>query len=159
MLLAHPMDLEKALAELAILLKPMGPGIAMSFIRTLVNSWCSSRRFHDPTQMPCIFGCTDATDALSHYLVCDPLWTITTCAACLDTSWLSRDIPHKLCLMNPSHRSILLMVLTHRVYHRLKLGYTGRIHVAQDANNFDEIPLLSFEVARLIANDLHLVQL
>ena len=63
-----------------------------------------------------------------------------------------------MCLMNPSRRSILLMVLTHRVYHWLKLGYIGRIHAAQDANNFDEIHLLAMEVACLLAKDLKFVQ-
>ncbi len=39
-------------------------------IRTWANSWCTSARFHEPTLLPCLFGCSGKPDDLLHYCFC-----------------------------------------------------------------------------------------
>ena len=52
-------------------------------LRTLLNSWATSRRYHENIQLSCVFGCgslhpllpgSDVSDSLAHYLVCPCLW-------------------------------------------------------------------------------------
>ena len=37
-------------------------------LKTWVNSWATSRRYHEAVQLPCLFGCKDGVDKQSHYL-------------------------------------------------------------------------------------------
>ena len=49
--------------------------IATSAVKTFLNSWTTTRRFHKQTRLKCIFGCTDKPDCALHYcLECTPLW-------------------------------------------------------------------------------------
>ena len=59
--------------------KRVGPGIMMTVIKSILNSWVTSHRFHEDVQLHRIFGCEGCRDTLSHYLVCDPFWTLLIC--------------------------------------------------------------------------------
>ena len=50
-------------------------GVAMMYIKTMTNSWFTSKRLANAgvPQLNCIFGCVDCVDDLSHYLQCDVL--------------------------------------------------------------------------------------
>ena len=53
--------------------------VATSYIKTVVNAWTTSRRYHEPILLSCIFGCSGGChdeDDVSHYLRCPALWGI-----------------------------------------------------------------------------------
>ncbi len=46
----------------------------MRVLKTWVNSWHTSDRYHESVRLPCIWGCADALDKLSHYVMCPYLF-------------------------------------------------------------------------------------
>ena len=57
----------------------------MMVLKTIVNSWTSSYRYHESVLLECVFGChllhplppgAAYHDSLEHYLVCKKLWRI-----------------------------------------------------------------------------------
>ena len=43
---------------------------AMCVIKTWTNSWSTSYRYHEPVLLPCLLGCQEGKDDLSHYVDC-----------------------------------------------------------------------------------------
>ena len=90
---------------------------AIRIIKTWVNSWATSRRYHEPVILPCLFGCAGdgSTDDLSHYVMCPHLFTIlsklTDAPAC----------PVKrLGLSTPTKHSLLTVSCMFSGYHAVK---------------------------------------
>ncbi len=50
----------------AKLLKKFRAHDAMRVIKSWVNSWATSDRYHEPVILPCLFGCVGAVDILDH---------------------------------------------------------------------------------------------
>ena len=48
--------------------------VQTSVLKTLFNSWTTSDRMHSDFKLPCLFGCRNEKDILSHYLGCPTLW-------------------------------------------------------------------------------------
>ena len=46
---------------------------AMTVVKTLVNAWTTTRRYHEEQRWHCIFGCPGDMDELEHYAVCERL--------------------------------------------------------------------------------------
>ena len=55
-------------------LKKCKPYVQSSVMKTLFNSWTTSDRMHSDCTLPCLFGCRNEKDILSHYLRCPTLW-------------------------------------------------------------------------------------
>ena len=53
---------------------------AMQVIKTWVNSWSTSDRYHEDVLLPCLLGCADKPDDLQHYIHCPRIWDITRIA-------------------------------------------------------------------------------
>ena len=60
--------------QLRSFLESLSPAWAHSVLKTWANAWTTSTRMHEATRRECLFGCADASDALSHYVVCPSLW-------------------------------------------------------------------------------------
>jgi hypothetical protein len=95
-------------------------------LRSLVNSWTTSYRFHEPILLPCVFGCThlgpfnrnhvSSRDELSHYLVCRPLWQIVSEVIGADLT--NAKSPERLGVGRVSN--VDGIVMAHHIYHFLK---------------------------------------
>ena len=94
------------------------------------------------TLWPCIFGC----ESLTHYLECDPLWTLCVSHTGLGIDALSLPSPHRLCLTNPSPSSLRLCGIACWLYHTLKLDKLDE-HI--DACDFDAICSLANDVLQV----------
>ena len=97
-------------------------------LRSLVNSWTTSYRFHEAVLLPCVFGCSKVfpkkedsnfpRDELAHYLVCRPLWRLVS-------DILGEDY---CCLRAPDRLGVGRVckfegiVLAHQMYHYIKLS-------------------------------------
>ena len=59
--------------------------LRMMVVKTIINSWTTSDRFHENTSQVCLFGCVahspifcdfSCNDELAHYLRCPILWRV-----------------------------------------------------------------------------------
>ena len=71
-----------------VVLSNSSSGERMMLIKTLINSWSTSRRLHEPTIHPCLC-CGEYEDDLSHYLNCTFLWSIIISSANLSVNLVS----------------------------------------------------------------------
>ena len=46
----------------------------MCVVKTWLNAWTTTARFHHRVVLPCLLGCTNAQDTLAHYIICPRLW-------------------------------------------------------------------------------------
>ena len=95
----------------------LGMHTAMCVFKTYVNSWTTSRRFHEDVQLPCLFGCPGEQDDLRHYMRCNRLWR----AIRVHTS-VSQDLSaiRRLALLEPSPARLKLVAVAFSVYHAVK---------------------------------------
>ena len=133
---ATPYELREHRSDIDLILKNLGPARAMSIIKTWTNAWTTSRRYHEATILPCIFGCNNAEDDLAHYLTCDPLWTLTTCAGKKPKSVLGLLPGVKIGLVNPTHESIKMAVVLSRAYHTIRNTFMDEILLAVNSGDF-----------------------
>ena len=68
----------------------------MVWWKSVCGAWTTSHRLHEINQLPCVFGCTDSKDTLSHYLVCPVLWQLAreVCPNEESSSVPSRHLAH-----------------------------------------------------------------
>ena len=58
-------------------LQPFNSGNIMKVIKTWMNAWTTSSRMGGAHHIyPCLFGCSDVTDRLGHYIECPRLFTL-----------------------------------------------------------------------------------
>ena len=83
-----------------------------------VNSWATSKRMHEATLLPCLFGCQDAIDCMTHYVHC-PFWLY------LLTRLLQQSPPSplpltRIGLVDPTIDSLLAVACSFAGYHAVK---------------------------------------
>ena len=117
----------------------------MMIIRTIVNSWATSCRYHEKVILDCVFGCnndhpllsdTVKKDELSHYLVCPRLWKI------VDQAYpLQRPLPHPLHLLclRFADSDPIPMVLAHIIYHSIRHSRGPSLAVRPSNSHYDGI--------------------
>ena len=121
------------------------PHFAMCLIKTLSNSWCTSRRFHETNRLPCVFGCPDCIDTLEHYLCCGALWGIV--------HWITGSPPHpllcgRLGLLTPSPRAVLHVFFAFHTYHAVKVGHRVVVDDAVSSLDFGPVHAVARSSAR-----------
>ncbi len=90
---------------------------AFSLLRTYIGGWTTSVRMGEEEKLPCIFGCREARDELTHYLLCAPLWLIASEALRVETPF---SLGERLCLVSPSPEHVQLLALAFQIYHGTK---------------------------------------
>lgn len=136
-------DVTFFLEQLPNTMKPVGHYIRLAYIKTLFNSWHTSKRMSEPTYQSCLFGCSEsrrcapsgtfwdtAGDDLSHYMICPKLWRWIDPRDSADAdSILSRlGIPY--CSVDILKR----IAMAHHMYHTRKFsGVTDAAVLARKA--------------------------
>ena len=143
--------------QLTKVLKTIKPGPRLMVIKTLVNSWSTPRRMHEPTILPCIC-CGEGQDYLTHYLECDCLWTILTTVANLDCSFLSLSASARLGLMHPSKVRFKLLAGAFLVYHAIKLSHLDVVHLAFSSGEFSDVHGLMLRLASIHLKEVGLIE-
>ena len=98
---------------------------AFQVIRTWVNSWSTSSRYHEDPALPCLFGCVSRPDSPQHYLTCVPMNRL------VDSHILRHRPTHplnRLGLHVPSKEGFLELAATFHAYHAVKLGLEFNPH-------------------------------
>ena len=125
------------------------------FVKTTVNSWSTSNRYHEKARLPCIFGCEGSKDTLVHYLHCDILWTIACTALALDKDWLDISFPQRFGYPNPNITHINLNTVMFKTYHCLRTDFSDMISLSGADKDFSDIQQRSLFLARRFATDDH----
>ena len=93
-------------------------------MKTLTNSWSTSKRLHEPViRKFLVCGCFE--DDLPHYLACRTLWDILCRAAKLDRASLDLPPLHCVALRLPDPRKMLPVALSCIQGAHLELGLSG----------------------------------
>ena len=90
---------------------------AMQVIKTWVNSWSTSYRYHEVVLHTCLLGCPGEKDELLHYVNCPHIWNVARNA-----------FPHlkfdstldRLCIEDPCTESLRVLAATFPSYHSIK---------------------------------------
>jgi len=119
-------NVPQTIAKWAILLKGKSLSIKVIALRSLVNSWTTSYRFHEPVLLSCVFGCSrlgpfprnhlNCRDELSHYLVCRPLWQMVSEIINIDMTIMKS--PERLGVGRVCN--VEGIVMAHHMYHFVK---------------------------------------
>ena len=105
------------------IVKQLPAHVALVWIKTLANGWCTSTRFHEKVRFSCLFGCCENCDELKHYLQCSTL--VSVCASALKVSvaetWRFLSDPAYLLGLHMGHRGAFYLVcIMFSVYHAFK---------------------------------------
>jgi len=96
-------------------LKSLRKHDAMRVIKTWVNSWATSSRYHESVRLPCLFGCPDGLDSQSHYAMC-PILFFLTAKSIKVSKWPIERIG----LSMPSITSLKSVACVFSAYHAVK---------------------------------------
>ena len=149
-----PFDFSSSRGEFCKHAKTVGPSMVTSIIKAFSNSWVTSYRFHETHKLPCIFGCEHAHDKLTHYLQCDPLWTILSSVAGLGAEALSDSPAKRLGLQSPSQTSFILITVASRCYHAIRMDNKALLDRALTTHDFSDVWELLLELAIVFFKDL-----
>ena len=86
-------------------------------IKTWVNGWATSHRYHENKLLPCLFGCSGRIDSLSHYLQCPALLALWRFLAC---GVASEDPLIRWGLMHPCKDTYLYISCIFSGYHAVR---------------------------------------
>ena len=123
---------------------------AMMLIKTWTNGWSTS--YHEEIRLPCLFGC-DAKDELLHYSGCVNLWSQINHAMGILPGYSSTSAQARLCLQNPSRRSIIRLCIAFKSYHAVKIDHYAEILEAINSRSFDPLHEMSREIIRLLVDE------
>ena len=120
-------DVDLMQIEAAITLLRKLPRFACSHVlKTWVNSWTTSDRYHSEVRHSCFFGCPLAKDALVHYLACPALWSQVALLP-LAPSPLPVSPLERLGVLNPCLKNLCVISSCYHAYHFTKAHYrTGQ---------------------------------
>ena len=91
------------------------PYIKICWLRTVAGAWCTSVKLHSVEGCPCIFGCSDSRDELTHYLQCPIIWQFARTS--LRISEPSIHFLSRICVSEPTSDKLKLLAFTHALYH------------------------------------------
>ena len=142
--------------EFMKVLLTLNPSERMMVIKTLINSWSTSRRLHEGVIHPCLF-CGEQEDDLKHYLRCDFLWDNMISSAKLPSTWLSLPPPVRLGLDVPNQLGLKLLVCGFRVYHTFKLVHIDQVLQSLASGDVEFRLNLLLELAEVYLNELGVI--
>ena len=129
-------------------------GLSLMFVKTVVNSWSTSHRYHEAVRLPCIFGCEGCQDTLEHYLTCDIIWSAACSALRLDTWWLSLLFPQRLGYPCPNNIHIILNAVMFKTYHCLRRDFSNMINLSVTDNDFSDLHSRTLFLAAHFASEI-----
>ena len=116
-------------------------GVAMMYIKTMTNSWFTSRRLANAgvRKLNCIFGCEGCEDDLSHYLQCHVIWNLVCSAMRLDNTWTLLDGIDRVGFPVPDPIHIYAVCVMFKCYHAIRNDYATFVDGCIAHNDFSEI--------------------
>ena len=110
-------------------LSSLNSSSAIKVLKTWVNGWSSSHRYHEAIVYPCLLGCRGGLDDLSHYVKCPHLFALTK----FFVPSTSSDPLTRIGLIHPSVEQYKVMCCTFCGYHAVR-GAVLRNNSSIDSN-------------------------
>ena len=57
-------------------LKTCGVSVSCKVLKSWINGWATSSRYHEIKLLPCLFGCISCSDSMQHYMLCPHLFAL-----------------------------------------------------------------------------------
>ena len=139
--------------KIAEALRNLPPHTCMASVKTLMNAWCTSHRFHEPVLLPCIFGCKHKKDDLEHYLWCGTFKEICQAAT---KEIVADDLQGKIGLgdAEPTRLDFVHVACMFTTYHTIRNTYAHLLHKKMRIQEFDRINSHAFSICTVAWNDL-----
>ena len=128
-------------------------------MRSILNGWVTSTRYHEQILLPCVFGCkmfhpihgSGYKDCLAHYLRCPLLWKLVR-------DILQVEIPTspacKLCLF--PRCSPYPIIIAFQLYHFIKMGNRPRVLCMCNLHHVKELRELAFRHGSALRSDMRI---
>lgn len=136
------------LTSWALVSKGLNVSCMMTLLKSWVNAWCTTTRYSEAVEWPCIFGCIEEDDSLRHYLQCPLLWSRVS--AYVETHV---DPLVRLGLDRPTSLRLKLMVVASRCYHTIKFNRREVIETAVSSGDFSKVWHLLDVLAPIIRDE------
>jgi hypothetical protein len=129
-------------------------GAAMMYMKTMTNSWFTSRRLANAgvRKLKCIFGCEDCEDDLSHYLQCHFIWCFVCSAMKLHDTWALLDDIDRAGFPVPHPTHIYAVCVMFKCYHAIRSDYATILDGCIAHNDSSEIHSKIMFLAKHFAN-------
>jgi len=88
----------------------------MRILKTWVNSWNTSYRYHETPRLPCVFGCDGMKDELAHYVMCPILFSTLLQLR----PFIPPDPVERIGLIRPSLDNLLTVACIFAGYHSVR---------------------------------------
>jgi hypothetical protein len=102
----------------------------MQILKTWMNSWSTSHRYHENPRLSCLFGCSSCTDSLTHYVACPAINEVISAMVAHDHP---DDSLARLALVDPCKQKLLTVAASYHAYHFVKLGMQAH-HVSSNTS-------------------------
>ena len=141
-------------------LKSVSHSSAVMVLKTVVNSWTTSYRFHESVLLKCVFGCSclhplpldfHPIDEVEHYLKCGRLWRIIDCI--FPDAEIPNSVPARLGLV-PGKAHLLSTVVAFKIYHFLKRGNWSLVASQASRKDVEYIHDIALRYGKFVVADL-----
>ena len=134
------------------ILKEIKGHTAMAAMKTMMNGWATTRRFHRDKIIKCIFGC-DEPDDMTHYWRCSPRWQMvsTPTGRQIDSY---KDIFGAGKTMELA--TVKLIAVAFTTYHSMIKGRPRCIAEADETGDYDVSLRIAAAIAKTVARELRL---
>ena len=108
--------------EVYTVMKKFRGHLAVTWLKTLLNAWCTTSRMHESVVLSCVFGCA-SPDCTSHYICCPVLRAIVFLSLGLP---VPPQVPRPLAALSLAPctaRQIIILYLSFSLYHARKNHY------------------------------------
>jgi hypothetical protein len=113
----------------------LSPKHASNVVKTWLNAWCTSDRFHETSRQSCIFGCS-FPDKLDHYLVCPAM---RVALANVSLGALGSSPLQLLALADAVCINLKLLSISFSLYHTLRFEFHQLLARARDTLDFSPV--------------------
>ena len=112
-------------------LRPLKKYEVVSVLKTWSNAWCTSPRFHEERRLPCLLGCADALDSLTHYCKCKHIFDIVSRLVDEEPEWSGFQ---DFAISNPCAKALRCTVGIAHAYHVVKFSRLIETNVVVDSS-------------------------
>jgi len=99
------------------ILQESGIHVRFCWLRTIAGGWTTTKRMGEIHTLPCLFGCKDSVDELSHYMSCPILWNICNESYPGESSFVLEE---RISLRDPSIIKLGRLALACDIHHSMK---------------------------------------
>jgi len=130
-------------------LKMLSGQTVSAVVKTRLNSWTSSARFHDQQIDFCIFGCPCQSDNLMHYVQCNRMWRVVRKA-----TWaaVSDDLLDRFGIRADQVFHMKRLAVAFAVYHDLRVEHIHMVRRAKRDGSYRAIAERALATGRVAAH-------